>query len=133
MSLSRIAVAVSLVFSYPLAFTGCRDGFMDIAKIPMEKRSAGTLNVVTLALLGVITFCAITLTDVSFVLAFGGATLGNALTYVYPALMYRAVVKQQERTEEQMGVNVSLASAVLGIVMGIIGARMAILKTGGGH
>merc|ERR1712028_188132 len=26
MGLSRIAVAISLVFSYPLAFTGCREG-----------------------------------------------------------------------------------------------------------
>merc|ERR1712183_1209343 len=71
MGVSRIAVAVSLVFSYPLAFTGCRDGFMDLAKIPVEKRSPQTLNVVTLILLGVITVFACTLTDVSFVLAFG--------------------------------------------------------------
>lgn len=125
MGLSRIAVAVSLIFSYPLAFTGCRDGFLDLAKIPVEKRSNGVLNVMTVALLGVITFCAATLTDVSFVLAFGGATLGNALTYIYPALMYRAVVAQQGRNEK-FGVNVSLASAVLGLVMGVIGAQMAL-------
>ena len=85
MGLSRIAVAVSLVFSYPLAFTGCRDGFLDLAKIPVDKRSARTLNLVTVMLLGVITSAACKLRDVSFVLAFGGAfwvvilvvTLGN--------------------------------------------------------
>jgi len=126
MGFSRIAVAVSLVFSYPLAFTGCRDGFLDLAKVPVEKRSSGTMNVVTIALLGVITLCACSLTDVSFVLAFGGATLGNALTYVYPALMYRAVVAQQGRKGENFGVNVSLASAVLGIAMGAVGATMAL-------
>mmetsp|Transcript_8791 Transcript_8791/g.21520 ORF Transcript_8791/g.21520 Transcript_8791/m.21520 type:complete len:539 (+) Transcript_8791:202-1818(+) len=125
MGLSRVAVAVSLVFSYPLAFTGCRDGFLDLAKIPVDKRSAGVMNLMTFGLLGVITYFACTLTDVSFVLAFGGATLGNALTYVFPALMYRAVVKQQGRNEA-FGVNVSLASAVLGIVMGTIGAQMAV-------
>lgn len=130
MGFSRIAVAVSLVFSYPLAFTGCRDGFLDLAKIPVEKRSSGTMNVVTIALLGVITFCACSLTDVSFVLAFGGATLGNALTYVYPALMYRAVVAQQGRKGENFGVNVSLASAVLGIAMGAVGATMALRSLG---
>jgi len=130
MGFSRIAVAVSLVFSYPLAFTGCRDGFLDLAKVPVEKRSSGTLNVVTIALLGVITFFACSLTDVSFVLAFGGATLGNALTYVYPALMYRAVVAQQGRKGENFGVNVSLASAVLGIAMGAVGATMALRSIG---
>mmetsp|Transcript_20458 Transcript_20458/g.45612 ORF Transcript_20458/g.45612 Transcript_20458/m.45612 type:complete len:540 (+) Transcript_20458:122-1741(+) len=130
MGFSRIAVAVSLVFSYPLAFTGCRDGFLDLAKIPVDKRSSGTLNFVTVALLGVITFCACALTDVSFVLAFGGATLGNALTYVYPALMYRAVVAQQGRKGESFGVTVSMASAVLGVAMGAVGATMAIRSLG---
>ena len=104
MGFSRVAVAVSLVFSYPLAFTGCRDGFLDLAQIGMAQRTPGLMNLVTISLLGIITFLACTLTDVSFVLAFGGATLGNALTYVYPALMYRATVKQQRRKGEDLGV-----------------------------
>lgn len=126
MGLSRIAVAISLIFSYPLAFTGCRDGFMDLAKVPVDRRSPGLLNLVTVALLGGVTSLACSLTDVSFVLAFGGATLGNALTYVYPALMYQAVVRQQGRKGEQFGVNVARASAVLGLGMGIVGATMAL-------
>ena len=77
-------------------------------------------------MLGIITTLACVLTDVSFVLAFGGATLGNLLTYVYPAIMYRAVVRQQKRTGEGLGVSVAMASAVLGIVMGVIGAGMAL-------
>jgi hypothetical protein len=126
MSFSRVAVAVSLVFSYPLAFTGCRDGFLDLAKIPVENRNASVLNLVTISLLGMVTVLACSLTDVSFVLAFGGATLGNALTYVYPALMYRAVVRQQGRKGEGLGVSVAMGSAALGIVIGLIGATMAL-------
>jgi hypothetical protein len=121
-----VAVAVSLVFSYPLAFTGCRDGFLDLAKIPVENRNASVLNLVTISLLGMVTVLACSLTDVSFVLAFGGATLGNALTYVYPALMYRAVVRQQGRKGEGLGVSVAMGSAALGIVIGLIGATMAL-------
>jgi hypothetical protein len=126
MGFSRIAVALSLVFSYPLAFTGCRDGFLDLAKIPLDDRSSGLMNLVTISLLAVITFMACSLRDVSFVLAFGGATLGNALTYVYPALMYRAVVKQQGRTDERWGVRMAMSSAGLGIAMGLVGATMAL-------
>lgn len=126
MGFSRIAVALSLVFSYPLAFTGCRDGFFDMAQVPVEKRSNGLSNVVTVGLLSAITYLATSLTDVSFVLAFGGATLGNALTYVYPAMMYRAVVKQQNRKGEEFGVFVATLAAGLGIVMGAIGAGMAL-------
>jgi Transmembrane amino acid transporter protein len=126
MSFSRVAVAVSLLFSYPLAFTGCRDGFLDLAKVPVENRNASLLNLVTISLLGMVTVLACSLTDVSFVLAFGGATLGNALTYVYPALMYRAVVRQQGRKGEGLGVSVAMGSAALGIVIGLIGATMAL-------
>lgn len=69
---SRIAVAVALVFSFPLAFQGFRDGALDLLQVPAEKRSNPMLNTVTVVLLGVITAAAATLKDVSFVLAFGG-------------------------------------------------------------
>ena len=49
------------------------------------------------------------------------ATLGNALTYVYPAMMYSAIVKKQNRKDQALGVMVANMTAVLGIIMGIIG------------
>jgi amino acid permease len=122
---SRVAVAISLVFSYPLAFVGMRDGIIDLLKVSAENRTNSYVNVLTVVLLSALTFFACVLKDVSFVLAFGGATLGNALTYVYPALMYSAINKKQGR-KENVGVLVSQISAVLGIVMGVIGANMAI-------
>ena len=125
-SFSRVAVVVSLVFSYPLAFAGCRDGFLDLAQITVDNRNSLLLNLVTVSLLGIITVLACTLRDVSFVLAFGGATLGNALTYVYPALMYRAVVRQQGRHGEGLGVSVAMMAAGVGIAIGLIGAVMAL-------
>jgi amino acid permease len=128
MKIARIAVAVSLVFSYPLVFTGLREGVLDMAKVPVESRTPANVNVLTVVLLTAVTGLAFVAKDVSFVLAFGGATLGNALTYIYPALMYRAVVKQQGRSEENAGVNVAMGSAALGLVMGAIGANMAVKK-----
>ncbi len=92
MSLSRIAVAVSLVFSYPLAFTGVREGVLDMFQI--KDRSNGMLNKVTVVCLSLVTALAYKLKDVSFVLAFAGATLGNALIYIYPSIMFRASVKK---------------------------------------
>jgi hypothetical protein len=56
------------------------------------------------------------------------ATLGNALTYLYPALMYAAICKKQNRKDQALGVTVAQLSAVLGVVMGVIGAKMAIEK-----
>jgi amino acid permease len=125
---SRIAVAVSLVFSYPLAFQGCRDGIIDLLNIPREKRDNRLSNMTTIVILSVLTLLAATLTDVSLVLALGGATLGNALTYVYPYLMYKATVTKYGLKGESRGLAVAAVSAVLGIVMGGIGAKMAISK-----
>jgi amino acid permease len=75
MATSRIAVAIALVFSYPLAFQGCRDGILDLLKVSEDNKSkASFLNLTTICLLSTITFFAAILTDVSFVLAFGGGT-----------------------------------------------------------
>jgi amino acid permease len=124
---SRVAVAISLVFSYPLAFVGMRDGVTDLLKVSPEKRTNSYVNTMTVVLLSTLTFLACVLNDVSIVLALGGATLGNALTYVYPALMYSAINKKYD-LKEDLGVLISQISAVLGVVMGIIGATMALKK-----
>lgn len=56
------------------------------------------------------------------------ATLGNALTYLFPAIMYSSIVEKQGRKDERFGVFVSNLSAVLGVVIGVVGAKMAIDK-----
>jgi len=126
MSVSRIAVAVSLVFSYPLAFQGARDGMLDLLQI--KDRSNTTLNTLTVALLAAVTAVAYKLRDVSLVLAFAGATLGNALIYVFPALMFRgSVLKMKDASKSlKREVKFAMGSAGLGIGFGIIGLRMAI-------
>ena len=130
MSISRVAVAVSIVFSYPLAFAGLRDGAVDILGASAEKKANnGYLNKMTAILLGGITALAWKVKDLAFVLSFGGATLGNALIYVYPALMFRSAVKNMgDKASKglQREVPFALFSAALGIVMGGIGATMAV-------
>lgn len=121
---SRIAVATSLVFSYPLIFQGCRDGFLDVLQI--QNRSNRTLNVATVAILAVITLLAATLKDVSFVLSFGGATLGNLLIYVYPCMMFVKMVQKFGIEGQGFPVLLSLASALVGIAMGIVGAKQTL-------
>lgn len=127
MSFSRIAVLVSLIFSYPLAFVGVREGVLDVLKI--KDRSNGVLNKVTVACLSIVTAMAYKLQDVSFVLAFAGATLGNALIYVFPSIMFRGTVKNMGddaskglKREAKAG----LVTVLLGAGMGIIGAGMAV-------
>jgi len=127
MGIARIAVAVSLVFSYPLAFTGVREGVLDMFKI--KDRSNSMLNKVTLICLSLVTIAAATLKDVSFVMAFAGATLGNALIYIFPAFMFRgSVSKMGDAASKSMKLEAkaALATAIVGMGMGVIGAAMAV-------
>lgn len=128
MSLSRIAVAVSIVFSFPLAFVGARDGWLDLLKIPAEKRTDSLLTKTTLAILSGITLIATQLKELAFIMSLAGATLGNALIYVYPAIMFRSAVKNMgEKATNGLKREVPFAmfSASLGVVMGCIGAKMS--------
>jgi hypothetical protein len=126
MGISRIAVAVSLVFSYPLAFVGARDGILDL--INVKERSAGLVNTLTVSLLSFITILALNIPDVSFVMAFGGATLGSALIYLFPFFMFRGAINQlKEPTKwQKREVKIAMGSAVVGLGMGIVGAVKAV-------
>lgn len=129
MGLSRIAVAVSLVFSYPLAFVGLRDGVMDLLKLKAGPKGQ---NLLTVALLSLVTMAALSIPDVSFVLAFGGATLGNALIYIFPFLMFRKAIKNKTDATpgQKREVKLAAGSALLGIGMGLLGAKMALASLG---
>lgn len=126
MGIARIAVALSIVFSYPLAFVGARDGVLDLFQI--KNRSTGFLNVLTVGILSCLTTAALIIPDVSFVLAFAGATLGNALIYIYPAIMFRGAIKKKKNPTslQKKEVKVAMTSAVLGLVMGAMGAVKAV-------
>jgi hypothetical protein len=129
MGLSRFAVLISLVFSYPLAFVGARDGVLDLLKV---KGTPKTQNLLTVALLSAVTFGALVIPDVSFVMAFAGATLGNSLIYVFPALMFRGAIKKKADATpgQKREVKFAMGSAGVGIAMGVLGAKMAIASLG---
>jgi amino acid permease len=128
MSLSRVAVALSILFSYPLAFVGVREGLLDLIQVPQSKRSNKLLNAVTVVLLGIITSMAYVVKDLRKLLAFNGATWGNAVIYLLPAYMFVSCVKTKlpKRQELQAEVPWVIATGFVGMLMGIIGTTLAI-------
>jgi Transmembrane amino acid transporter protein len=123
-SLSRIAVAISITFSYPLIFVGCRDGVLDLFNV--KERNNALLNQVTLAILGVVTVMASQLTDLGLVASIGGATFGTALVFVYPIIMF--LKSQTKKTKETLP---ATAIGVLGVIMGVVGTVLSF--KGQGH
>lgn len=135
-AVTRFLIAFALIFTYPLVFTGLRDGFLSLFRVPAEKQTNDYLNKITVVLLTLVTITAMNLQDLSFVLSFGGATLGNALIYLLPALMFRKVVKDMgDSASPALKKEVIFASfsATLGVAMGAIGATMAVKGLSGAH
>ena len=124
MSVSRIAVALSLTCSYPLAFGGVRDGVLDFAKVPIAKRSNSFMNVLTIGLLGIITCVAYIIRDLGTVLAFAGATWGNALIYLFPTFMLIQSAKKMPGLQKE--VPIAAATGLVGLTMGVIGTIRAV-------
>mmetsp|Transcript_9563 Transcript_9563/g.19477 ORF Transcript_9563/g.19477 Transcript_9563/m.19477 type:complete len:491 (-) Transcript_9563:57-1529(-) len=124
-TISRIAVAVSIVFSYPLTFVGIREGIMDLAKVPVDKRTrlSTPLSIVILA---AVTGAALTIKDLSFILSFGGATLGNAIVFLFPVIMFNSAVKKFGKKELEKEATASKSIFVAGVLMSVIGAKQAL-------
>lgn len=128
--ISRIAVAFALIFTYPLVFVGCRDGLISLMNVTAPTDSL--LTKLTIVLLSLINFVAIYLKDISFVMSFGGATLGNALIYIFPAMMFKKVVKDMGEGAPDAWKNETAFvsfTMLLGVGMGIIGTTMALKST----
>jgi Transmembrane amino acid transporter protein len=140
MSLSRWAVVISLIFSYPLAFGGVRDGIYNVLQI-RSGNTRRTNQITTVAILCILTFIASIVKDIRIILSLGGATFGNLLSYVFPAFMVVGLARNKTKqnlarkhnrndTEEPFPtpnqVRFAVVTAVLGIAMGMIGTMKAI-------
>jgi Transmembrane amino acid transporter protein len=120
-SLCRIAVAISVTFSFPLIFVGTRDGLLDMFKVKQSGRTYGLLNKITIGLIFAITALASQLTDLGLVASIGGATFGTALVYVYPIIMFLKL-QNGKRTKETLP---AALIGILGVAMGAIGTVFA--------
>ena len=118
---------MSIVFSYPLTFVGIRDGVFDLMKVPPSSRTPSKTAKASVAILSVVTLLACVVKDLGFVLSFGGATLGNAIVFVFPAFMFAAAVEKAGRGGEMRGeVRVAKGVAWAGVGMGLVGAVQSV-------
>ena len=123
----------STIVSYPLVFSGARDGVLDLLSVPVEKRTSSNLNKVTVTLLSLLTGLALVVKDLSFLLSLSGATIDNSLIYVYPAMIFRkAVQKMGDKATPALKRESAFSWIIssLGIFLGFIGTKMAIQQLG---
>ncbi|KAL7581378.1 hypothetical protein ACA910_021970 [Epithemia clementina (nom. ined.)] len=117
---SRLAVTTSILFSYPITFQALRDGVLETLGISVSNRTNKALNQTTILLLFSMTAMATILTDVGVVVAFSGATLGNMLAYILPAIMFWHVEPRARIPATILG--------SLGVILGLVGTALAMNK-----
>jgi hypothetical protein len=101
---------------------GVRDGALDLARV--SNRSRVMLNSLTVALLAAIMSLAFVVKDLRIVLAFGGATWGNAVIYLFSTYMFCSIAKKNASLQKE--VKWATATGLTGLTMGIIGTVRAI-------
>jgi amino acid permease len=129
-TISRFGIALSVIFAYPLLFQGGRDGLWDI----LGQRDTSSLErrTTTVVLLTTVTLLAIFVNDLTFVLSFGGATLSSAIIYIFPPLMFQALVLnctclRTYRTNWE--IKESEVMMWIGGAIGLCGAVVTIIRT----
>jgi amino acid permease len=119
---SRAAVALSIVFTYPLAFVGFRDGVMDVLRV--QDRSDDLVTAVSVVLLLLVTVAAANVTDLALVLSVGGGTFSTAVASIFPAIMFRATIKDGE--SDKVDATVALVFMWISIAIGVTGVSIAV-------
>ncbi len=137
-TVARIAVASSLVFSYPLCFVGLRDGIREmLGSKPGETKNRTRW---TVGLLAGVSAASLKLTDLGFVNSFCGALIGSGIVYVFPAFMFLTPLMKKLKDKAgaaattagrgergEYSLNVGIAAA--GVAMGVLGCAVSVLET----
>jgi amino acid permease len=114
---SRLAIAVSIVLTFPLPFVGLRDGVLDAMNVSGERRNDMTITSATVLLLTTVTIAALLIQDLSLVLAVGGGTFSTAVSSVFPTLMFLSLKKEKSPMMESIfAAGLMMFSALIGVV-----------------
>jgi len=121
---ARVGIGASIIFSYPLNFVGLREGVLGM----FGAQEAGKKNVVhvalTVGLLCLMNGAALFMKDLGLVVGLGGAILGSALVYIFPALMAIGEDKGAVPSRVEKAANYGLAA--LGVFFAGLGAVMCL-------
>lgn len=126
LNIARLAVSASILTSYPLTFTGVRDGVLDIAGV--KNRTDKVLDSVTVGLLATLSILSLVVTNLGAVWAIGGATYGTALTVIIPPIMFIRCVLRNKHLKLKRELPLAATTLVLGVAMSIIGTVKAIQR-----
>ena len=125
----RLAVAVSTMATFPIAFIGFRDGILDALEVPPARQTGRNLNALTVVLLTIITVFAVFTTDLGMINAVGGGSLATILVFVFPVLMYEKAIQMlgsRASLWEHREVQFAYGLMVFGLIVGFVGVIQSV-------
>lgn len=130
-TLGRFATFFSILFGFPLTFCGIREGMQGIATrfnwtSVLENRTA-----LIVALLAFVTYIAITVTDISFIVGITGAAMGSMIVYILPATIYAKSVALAygKASPEYKSARKNYILVPFGLALGLFGVGMTIAES----
>lgn len=140
--IARIGIGLSIIFSYPLNFVGLREGVLSLLNLSHKAARTDVHVISTVLLMLCVNGLALVVKNLGLVVSLGGAILGSALVYIFPAAMSVVHSSRQAAAARERDEHVPLAArvetaagvglAVLGVFLAAVGAVMS-LKNAGGH
>jgi amino acid permease len=130
-TLCRVAVALSTVTIFPIAFIGFRDGVLDALHIPPREQTGRILNMLTLVLLSLITLIAAVVSDLGLINAVAGGTIAVLVVFALPAMMYRKAVLllgQAATIKQHYEVVIVFQIMSIGAVLGAVGGIVSVVR-----
>ena len=88
-TLSRLAMSLSSLLTYPLNFIGVRDNLLDTLRLKeFANATSFRRNTFTISLLALITLISCFITDLGVISAVGGGTTVTLVCFIFPACMF---------------------------------------------
>ena len=121
--LARLGIALSIIFSYPLNMTGLREGILAMFGQKAAGAKASVHVLLTLALVLFLNGSSLFIKDLGLIVGLGGAILGSALVYIFPALM---AIGETKGAMSPMEKKANWGLTGLGVFFAILGAVMCL-------
>ena len=127
-TVARLSMGFSAMLTYPLNFLGLRDNLLDLLGLADKINTDAKIRVFTVFLLSICILLACFITDLGLISSVGGGTTVALVAFVFPALMFRAAIREHgnKSTAETLEVWFAMTSMVTMVVVGLIGVYFSV-------
>ena len=128
-TISRLAIGLCALVTYPLNFMGVRDNCLDILGLAgmNQNRATTKLYFFTVLLLGILTTISCFVTDLGVIMSVGGGTLETLVDFVFPAIMFYSCTILYNVSKSESYLVIILMG--IGVVVGLMGVWSSIFNT----